>query len=203
LLIVWARSPRSAASPVGALDGGDVQPLVGGDEINGAAATGRIHEPHFEEDVGVIVAAHSKGSGRSSRRRQTGKPRPSATSEPTRIETASSGCSIGSSSSVVLLPDTTRPENLSMASSPWSPQKYGCHTLSTGPSSVISWRASCCSTSLSMMAPSLPSSLLPGRIDAPANGAVIWRRTICGVAIIDACDVAWAGWPRQNWPARL
>ncbi len=56
-----------------------------------------------------------------------------ATSGHTRIETASSGCSTASSSSVALRPDTKRPENPSRHSSLWQPRRYGCHTLSKGP----------------------------------------------------------------------
>ncbi|CUX63967.1 hypothetical protein AGR3A_pa10004 [Agrobacterium tomkonis CFBP 6623] len=73
------------------------------------------------------------GSGQSFRRRPTGRTRLPATSGPIRIGTVSSGCSTVSNSSVALRPDTIRPENPSQHSLPWPPQRYGCHTLSTGP----------------------------------------------------------------------
>jgi len=73
------------------------------------------------------------GSDQSFRRRPTGRTRLSATSGFTRTGTASSGCSIASSNSVALRPDTTRHEHPSQHSLPWPPQRYGCHTLSTGP----------------------------------------------------------------------
>lgn len=73
------------------------------------------------------------GSDQSFRRGPTGRPRLSATSGFTRRGTASSGCSIASSNSVALRPDTTRHEHPSQHSLPWPPQRYGCHTLSTGP----------------------------------------------------------------------
>ena len=40
-----------------ALDCGDVQPLVSGDEIDLATTAGRIHQTHFAEDIGAVVFA--------------------------------------------------------------------------------------------------------------------------------------------------
>ena len=41
-----------------ALDRGDVQPLVGGDEIDRASVAGRIGQTHFTEDFRLVVTTH-------------------------------------------------------------------------------------------------------------------------------------------------
>lgn len=65
------------------------------------------------------------GSDPSFLRRLTGRTRLPAPFEPTRIETASNGCAIGSNSSVESRHDTIRPENPSRHSSRWPPLKSG------------------------------------------------------------------------------
>ena len=46
-----------------ALDRGDVEPFVGGDDVDLAVAAGRIHHAQFEKDVGLGVRAHRAEAG--------------------------------------------------------------------------------------------------------------------------------------------
>ena len=43
------------------LDGGDVEPLVGGDQVDVASATRRLHQAHVAEDFSAVLAARHGG----------------------------------------------------------------------------------------------------------------------------------------------
>ena len=57
LAIEEASSCRKLCGAVRALDGGDVEPFVRGDQIDFAIATGRIHHAELEKNVGLCGVA--------------------------------------------------------------------------------------------------------------------------------------------------